>query len=205
MGFEPCKIETYIWLLPHGEDYYECVSVYSCDLLIASKEPKSATDVLTNKHYFKLKGTGPISYNLGCGFGRDDDGTLIFLPKKHVETMVGCYYNMFGTKFNLSFSSPLEKGDRPELETSEPLDSDGVQKQQSMIGAIHWDVSLGRIDVNTAVMTLASFIAEHAQGHLDRCGIIVSYLAKFKCTTIRIRTDEPDLSSVSTTPYDWEE
>ena len=40
--------------------------------------------------------------------------------------MVDCYYNMFGTKPKLDFSLPLEKGDYPELDASEHLDSDGV-------------------------------------------------------------------------------
>ena len=112
---------------------------------------------------------------------------------------------MFGSKPKFSFSSPLEKGDHPELDTSECLDSDSIQKCQSMIGAIQWDVYFVRCDVNTIVMTLACFRAEPRQCHLDRCKRVVSYLAKSKCATIRIRTEEPDLSSITTTPCGWEE
>ena len=82
MGFEPCKMEPDIWFRPHGEDHYECINIYVYDLLIMSKYPKSTIDFLTNEHSFKLKGTGPISYHLGCEFGRDDDGALHFAPKK---------------------------------------------------------------------------------------------------------------------------
>ena len=64
---------------------------------------------------------------------------------------------MLGAKPKLSFSLPLDKGDQPELDTSEHLDSDGIHKCQSMIGAIQWAISLGRLDVNTLVMTLAFF------------------------------------------------
>ena len=74
-----------------------------------------------------------------------------------------------------------------------------------MIGAIQLAVSLGRLDVNNAVMTLESFRDEPVQGHLDRFKRVVSCLVKFKWDTIRIRTEEPDLSSVPTTPCDWEE
>ena len=94
--------------------------------------------------------------------------------------MVDNHYNMFGTKPKLSFSSPLEKGDHPELETSECVDSDGIHEHQSMIGSIQCAISLGRFYFNTAVMTLASFKAEPRKGHLDRCKIFVSYLAKIK-------------------------
>ena len=75
-------MEPGIWLCPHGEDHYECIAVYVEDLLITSKDHTSTTDVLINKHYFKIKGTGPISYHLVCDLGRDDDGALHFGPKK---------------------------------------------------------------------------------------------------------------------------
>ena len=50
-----------------------------------------------------------------------------------------------------------------------------------------------------------SFRADPRQGYLDHCTIVVSYLEKFKHTTIRIRTEEPDLSFTTTNPHDWEE
>ena len=96
-------MEPDVWLRPHRENYYECIAVYACDLLISSKDPKSVTDVLTNKNYFKLKGKDPISYHLGWDFGSDNDDTLLFVPKKHIEIMIDCYYNMFSTKPKLTF------------------------------------------------------------------------------------------------------
>ena len=86
--FEPCKMEHYIWSFPYGENNYEHLSVCVDYLLIANKGLKSTIDILTNKSSFKLKGTGPISYHLGCDFSRDDGGTLHFAPKNHVKTMV---------------------------------------------------------------------------------------------------------------------
>ena len=82
--------------------------------------------------------------------------------------MVDCYCNIFGTKPKLSFSSPLEKGDHPELDTSKFLYSDGIQKYQPMIGAIQWAVSLEILDINTIFMTLSSFKAQPRQGNLYR-------------------------------------
>ena len=119
--------------------------------------------------------------------------------------MVAYYYNVFGTKLKLSFSSPLKNDDHPELETYECLDSDSIQKYQSMIDTIQSAVSLDILDINPVVMTPESFIAEHRQVYLDRCKRVVSYLVKFKWATIRIMTKEPDLSSTPTTLYDWEE
>ena len=101
--------------------------------------------------------------------------------------------------------SPLEKGDHPKLDTSNYLDQEGVQKHQSLLGSTQWATSLGRLDVDAAVMTLASFRDEPREGHLDRATRVVSYLVKFKHATIIIRIEEPDLSSVPITPCDWEE
>jgi hypothetical protein len=61
---------------------YEYIAVYVDELVIAMKNPKEFTDVLENKHKFKLKGTGPITFHLGMDFTRDDDGTLCILPGK---------------------------------------------------------------------------------------------------------------------------
>ena len=77
------------------EDHYECTAVCVDDLLIASKDPKSIISTLSKKHNFKLKGTGPISYHLGCDFGRDEDGTLCFAPRKCIEKMEECHLNVF--------------------------------------------------------------------------------------------------------------
>jgi len=37
------------------------VAVYVDNLTITLKDPKAITDALTNRHGFKLKGTGPMS------------------------------------------------------------------------------------------------------------------------------------------------
>jgi hypothetical protein len=61
MGFEPSKSEPDIWMRKNG-NIYEYIAVYVVDdLAIAAKDPKGITDVLMDKHKFKLKGTGPIT------------------------------------------------------------------------------------------------------------------------------------------------
>ena len=69
--------------------------------------------------------------------------------------------------------SPIEKGDHSELDNSDYLDQDGIQKYQSLLGDIQWAVSLGRIDVSTAVMTLYSFREEPRKGYLYRAKRVV--------------------------------
>jgi len=76
-------------------DHYEYIAVYVDDLAIASKTPKEITDDLMTKYKFKLKGTGPIEFHLGCDFYRDEDGTLCFGPKKYIEKMEDAFVRMF--------------------------------------------------------------------------------------------------------------
>ena len=56
-------------------------------------------------------------------------------------------------------TSPIEKNDHPELDTTDLLGDDDILKYQSLIGALQWVVSIGWFDVMTAVMTLSSFRA----------------------------------------------
>ena len=78
-------------------------------------------------------------------------------PCKYIDKMIDGYFNMFGEKPRTRYSSPLEKGDHPELDTSELLDESGIQKYQSLVGSLQWAVSIGRLDITTAVMTLSGF------------------------------------------------
>ena len=110
---------------------------------------------------------------------------------------------MFGSKPR-QYSSPLEHGDHPELDTSEELGTLDTKKYQSMIGSLQWAISLGRLDICTAVMTLSSFRVTPRIGHLKRAQRIYGYLAKFNDSAIRIQTEQPDYTKLNFVEYDWE-
>ena len=158
MDFFPCKAEPDIWMRANG-DVYEYIAVYVDDLGLALVDPQSFVNTLKDKHNFKLKGTGPISFHLGMDFYREDDGTLCIAPRKYIEKMLSNYERMFGATPKQTVTSPIEKGDHPKLDTTELLDSTGIVKYQSLIGALQWVVTIGRFDVTTAVMTLSGFRA----------------------------------------------
>ena len=71
--------------------------------------------------------------------------------------MMMSHETMFGEKPLTKVHVLLEKGDHPELDTSELLDQNRVQQYQSLIGSLQWAISLGRFDIATAVMSLSSF------------------------------------------------
>jgi len=84
MGFFVSKAEKDIWMRDNG-DHYECIAVHVDGLLIASKDPDSIIKLLTEKHQFKLKGTGPTEFHLGCDFFHDEEGVLCYGPKKYIH------------------------------------------------------------------------------------------------------------------------
>ena len=46
------------------DNYYEYIAGYVDDLAICMKDPKAFFEILKEKHKFKLKGVGPISYHV---------------------------------------------------------------------------------------------------------------------------------------------
>ena len=201
-GFTPCRAEPDIWMRRNGE-IYEYVAVYVDDLAFALKDPQTFVDTLKGKHNYKIKGAGPLEFHLGADFYREDDGTLCMAPCKYIERLVQSYEMMFGEKPGTNVYSPLEHGDHPELDTSELLDQTGIQQYQSLIGSLQWAISLGRLDIATAVMSMSSFRAAPRRGHLLRLRRICGYLTKMKHAAIRFRTHQPDYSDLPSKQYEW--
>ena len=203
LGFFPSKAEPDIWMRNCG-DHYEYLAVYVDDLLIASRNPQAIIDSLEKApNNFKLKGTGPLECHLGCDFFRDSDGTMCFGPKRYIERMADAYIRMYGTPPNRKVTSPLEKNDHPELDTSDLLDAEGIQQYQSLIGTLQWCITLGRFDIATAVMSMSSFRAAPRKGHLERVKRICGYLYKMNEGCIRVRTETPDYSDLPEIDVSW--
>ena len=202
MGFFPSKAERDIWMR-HMGDHYEYIAVYVDDLLIASRNPAEIVSKLLDVYKFKLKGTGPVSFHLGCDFFRDDEGNLCYAPKKYIDKMLENYRRIYGTMPKKAHS-PLVKNDHPELDATDLLDIEETKVYQSLIGALQWVIQIGRWDVATAVMSLSRFRAAPRKGHLERVKRVHGYLLKMKNGVIRIRTDMPDYSDIPDKVYDWE-
>jgi Reverse transcriptase (RNA-dependent DNA polymerase) len=80
LGFQPCVAEPDIWLRVN-HNIYKYIGVYVNDLAIVAKDPQSITDKLSNQYKFKLKGTGPMTFHLGCDYTRDEHGMLCIYPQ----------------------------------------------------------------------------------------------------------------------------
>ena len=70
LGFVPSLAEASIYMRKcPTADHYEYVATYVNNLTIIMKDPQSLIDQLTAvPHNFKLKGSGPLNFHLGCGF-----------------------------------------------------------------------------------------------------------------------------------------
>jgi Reverse transcriptase (RNA-dependent DNA polymerase) len=132
MGFIQSKAETDIWMR-ENKGLYEYNAVYVDDLLIVARDPGEITRTLENAHKFKLKGVGPLTYHLGCDYFCDKDGTLCYGPSNYIAKILDQFENMFGCKPK-EYTSPLEKGDHPEIDTTEELDEEGIPR----IGLLNW-------------------------------------------------------------------
>jgi Reverse transcriptase (RNA-dependent DNA polymerase) len=135
-------------------NHYEYIAVYVDDLLIASGEPNEIVKILEEIHKFKLKGSGPTSFHLGCDFFQDEDGVLCYAPKRYIQRMLDTFERLFG-KQPRQYVAPLEGGDHPELDDSELLKIEDIKVYQSLIGALQWVIQIGRFDITTHVMTLS--------------------------------------------------
>ena len=200
MEFIPSKADPDVWMRKR-DGLYDYIACYVDDLAIVSTSPNDITDALIASG-FKLKGVGPISYHLGCDFTRDPDGTLAIAPKRYLNKMFDAYERLFGEQPR-SALSPLEKNDHPELDETKELDLKSITIYQSMIGALQWAVSLGRFDILTPVMTMASFRIAPRHGHLERLKRIYGYLRKYKSGAIRVRTGLVDYSHLQKEQHDW--
>ena len=78
LGFFQSKAEPQIFMRrskvgPHCE----CLCLHVDDFSFAVDDPNKLLKELTEGPFHcKLKGTGPLEFHLGCGFGRDKDKTL---------------------------------------------------------------------------------------------------------------------------------
>jgi len=111
LGFKPSFCEPEIYMRKNEDGLWEYVATYVDDLCIVMKNPQEFLKVLQSSPYnFKLKGSGPLSFHLGCGFERDEKGTLCMDPLKYIEKMEASYQQLFGTMPNLPLDAPEPLG-----------------------------------------------------------------------------------------------
>ena len=89
-------------------------------------------------------------------------------------------------------------------DASKELESEGIKKYQSLIGALQWAVALGRLDITTSVMTMSGFRVVSWKGHMEKVKWIYGYLQNNNNAVIQIRLDVPDCSDIVEQDFSWE-
>ncbi len=84
MGFFPCLADNDVWIRNAG-DHCEHIAACVDDPLIASRNPQAILDTFADTCNFLLKGSGPITFHLGCDHFRDDEGVLCQSPRKRIQ------------------------------------------------------------------------------------------------------------------------
>ena len=136
LGFVPSFAESSIYMRKcPTANTYEFIATYVDDVAITMKNPQVFIDQLESASYnFKLKGSGPLNFHLGCGFHQDSTGTLCMDPGKYIDWMEEAYIQHFGVKPDKKYRSLLRKGDHPKLDTTPFLNEEGKEIYQSLIG-----------------------------------------------------------------------
>ena len=98
MGFKQSRAEDSIFIRKSPtKDCYEYIATYVDDLCIVVMDPEAFIEALANNkiHPYKLKGSGPLNFHLGCAFKQDEDSTLYQDASKYAERMKDNYKTLF--------------------------------------------------------------------------------------------------------------
>jgi len=170
--------------------YYELLLVYVDDVLLISKNPDEVMEQIGKT--FRLKeGYGKPTTYLGAETYQHvaEDGSIRWVlgSGKYVKNIVEQVKEMLeqdGRSFKVPNSEkkqdnvgPLHPDYKPELDTSDLLDTDLHARYQQIIGMLRWAVELGRIDIQIDVAIMSQYLAAPRTGHLEAVYGIVRYLA----------------------------
>ena len=147
-------VDPDLWMRDAG-DLWEYVIVYVDDIIVAMKDAKHFFDELQGLNVgFTMKGVGKPNYHLGANFFYDDDSTLCFGSQTYAKQLCSTFETLFGEQPKPYFAL-LDHDDHPELDDSPLCGLDNTAKYQSMIGACQWMVSICRLDIAHALMSLS--------------------------------------------------
>ena len=91
------KADPDIWMRSSKDGTHnEYTAFYVEDLAICMKDPPAFCDTLKENNKLKLKGVGPHSYHLGCGYTRDEDGTLVQIQGNMLTRFLSPMKNVWG-------------------------------------------------------------------------------------------------------------
>lgn len=192
MGYKPTEADRNVWIKastkPDGFKYYQMILVYVDDILHLSHDPKPAIEALQKLYVLKDESIGSPKRYLFANIDRvqTQDGRNIWSmsSESYVRAAIENVENMLKSdgspplKVYGDCKRPYPSSYRPEIDVSEELNPDGVQRYQELIGILRWAIELGRLDIMTEVSCLSQHMCEPRVGHLDAVYNIFRYLQR---------------------------
>ena len=96
-------------------------------------------------------------------------------------------------KLHTRVTTPCTSEYRPELDISRELTDSRTIYFMPLIGILRWTVELGRIDIETEVSILSSFLTAPTEDHLSQTLHIFAYLKKHHNSGIVFDPTYPDI------------
>lgn len=190
LGFNNTRYDKDVWLRTSAcGTHYEYVCTHSDDFMIAARDAQGIMNGI--KETYNIKSEGPPDYYLGNDFKQDKKGRWCFGCKRYIKEAIIRIETMFGTIPKSTV--PMTASDHPETDDSEVLDDEKHRQFQMLMGILNWIVTIGRLDVAFATMSLSRFSACPRQGHLDRAIKVFGYLKKRPNRRICVDSRDPSL------------
>jgi hypothetical protein len=218
MGFVPSRGDPDVWMRQSFNQmttvlYWEYILVYVDDLLAIGMEPRATLNILESDYNYVLKDFGPPTRYLGASIGTYDlnDHTKCFFmsPDQYLAnaiTVVQANLQKHNIKLNSIRSAvTMTPGYHPEVDTSDPLDTDAMNLYQSYVGVLRWCIELGQKDICNALGKLSSYLACPRIGHMEAVLQEFSYLSKHGRSKLVFDPVTRDWSNRDWTHPDWKE
>jgi hypothetical protein len=164
------------------------ILVYVDDILHLSHDPDVAINALRGMYELKEGSVGPPTRYLGANVERvqlgDGRETWAMSSKDYITSAISNVESMRKMdgepplKVYGDCKRPNPKDYRPEIDTSDELDAQGIHHFQELIGILRWAVELGRVDIMTEVSCLSQHLCAPLVGHLDAAYMIFRYLQR---------------------------
>ena len=190
LGYEPCRAEPDLWFKAQvrpddGFEYYEYVLIYVDDRLAISHDAMAALYRM-DKLFMMNKGyIGDPDIYLGAKMRKVqmDNGVFAWgmIPAKYVQEAVRNVEEHLtkeygGRKLPKRATAPWPSNYVSETDMTPELGPKEGNYYQCQIGILQWMVEIGRVDIITEVLTLASQMAMPREGHMDTVFHVFAYL-----------------------------
>ena len=168
-GFKSTLEDPCVYQRKTNEDSI-IIAIYVDDLIIASNEMKSITDLETNlRTQYDMKPMGDAEFILGIRIDRDHSTKTLTLSQSAYAKAILERFDMMNSR---SVSAPASSGSKLESHEGEGAD----YPYQSAIGSLMYLAIATRPDLAQAVSNVSRFAANPSQNHVKAVKTIFRYL-----------------------------